>query len=195
MRSSPLICRPVLVDLCCGTGGWAFAFLDRGWDVFGFDVVDRGYPGALCLADVRLLSGARWKGKVDLIVASPPCQEWSLARTAGGVQRRGFDTSIWRACVDRAREAECPIIIENVRGAVRVFGRHAARSGSRFFWGDGLPALVPFGRKEWEKSGCSNWDGRAAERRAHIPYDLAGWFAEACWPARCVELRFGKGGD
>lgn len=185
--------KPVLIDLCCGTGGWAFAFIDAGWEVFGFDVVDRGYPGQLALADVRLLDGGRWKGKVDLIVASPPCQEWSLARTTGGVQRRGFDTSIWRACVERSREAGCPIIIENVRGACRVFGKSIGRSGSRFFWGDGVPALLPYGRIEWQKEGAFNWDGRAAERRAHIPFDLAAWFAECCWPARIPRVEPAEG--
>jgi hypothetical protein len=190
-----LSCSPVLIDLCCGTGGWADGFLAAGWEVFGFDVVDRGYSGHLALADVRLLSGARWAGKVDLIVASPPCQEFSLARTTAGVQRRGFDTSIWRACVERSLEAGCPIIIENVRGACRVFGPAFGRSGSRFFWGNGCPALLPYGRKEWQKGGKSNWDGRAAERRAHIPFELALWFAKSCWPARCVEPASMNGGE
>lgn len=176
---------PMLLDLCCGTGGWALGFMAEGWDVVGVDVVDRGYPAVLIEADVRELSCGGWKGLFDLVVASPPCQEFSLANSGPGRIRRGFDTTIWWACVARAREVGCPIIIENVRGACRVFGRGVGSAGSRFFWGDGVPALLPYGRREWEKGRVSNWDGRGAERRAHIPLDLARWFARCCWPARC----------
>ena len=40
----------------------------------------------------------------------------------------------------------------------------------------------------------THWDGRAAERRAHIPFDLALWFAHSCWPARCVQAPCIDGG-
>ena len=69
------------VDLFCGLGGWSEGLLAEGWNVIGFDIErhvygDQSYPGQLVLQDVLTLHGSQFKD-VDLIVASPPCQEYS----------------------------------------------------------------------------------------------------------------------
>ena len=71
----------IVYDLYCGLGGWAEALLAEGWDVIGFDnerhdYGNGGYPGQLVLQDVLTLHGAQLR-YADLIVASPPCQEFS----------------------------------------------------------------------------------------------------------------------
>ena len=42
--------KPVVIDLCCGLGGWSKAFLDEGWDAVGFDIERHEYtsPCPMC---------------------------------------------------------------------------------------------------------------------------------------------------
>ena len=77
----PNILRPLAIDLFCGLGGWAEGFLAEGYDVIGFDIERHdygtgGYPGQLVLQDVLTLHGSQFKD-ATVIVASPPCQEFS----------------------------------------------------------------------------------------------------------------------
>jgi hypothetical protein len=130
-------------------GGWADGLLAAGYRCIGFDVKNWGYPGDLVVADVRSLDGRRFRGRAQLIVASPPCQEFSY-RSFPFKQCRYLrdhvppDKSIWEACVRIAREADLPLVLENVRGAERYMGRAAARFGSYYLWGD-VPVLLPAG--------------------------------------------------
>lgn len=69
------------VDLFCGLGGWTEGLLVEGYEVIGFDIEehtygDMRYPGKLVLQDVLTLHGSQFKDAA-LIVASPPCQEYS----------------------------------------------------------------------------------------------------------------------
>lgn len=130
-------------------GGWADGLLAAGYRCIGFDIKNWGYPGDLVVADVRDLDGRRFRGRAQLIVASPPCQEFSF-RSFPFKKARHLrdnvppDKSIWEACVRIAQEAGLPLVIENVRGAERYMGRAAARFGSYYLWGD-VPVLLPAG--------------------------------------------------
>ncbi len=73
--------KPIAIDLYCGLGGWAEGLIAEGWRVIGYDIErhDYGkgsYPGALVLQDVLTIHGSQFKD-ASLIVASPPCQEYS----------------------------------------------------------------------------------------------------------------------
>ena len=69
------------IDLFCGLGGWTEGFLSEGWNVVGFDITrhvygaDR-YPAQLVLQDVLTIHGSQFRN-ADIIVASPPCQQYS----------------------------------------------------------------------------------------------------------------------
>ena len=151
--------KPLAVDLCAGLGGWAHGLLAEGWDCIGFDIErhvysDDHYPAQLVLQDIRTIDGRQFRGKVSLIVASPPCQEfsymampWSRAKAIAAEYRSGVRdvkklTELFDACVRIGREAECPIVIENVRGAQPWVGRSRWAFGSFHLWGD-VPALMP----------------------------------------------------
>lgn len=73
--------KPLAIDLFCGLGGWTEGLLAEGYEVVGFDIEqhvygEAKYPGHLCLQDVLTLHGSQFK-HAALIVASPPCQEYS----------------------------------------------------------------------------------------------------------------------
>ena len=158
--------KPLAVDLFCGLGGWSEALIDAGYYVVGFDIEaheygDQRYPGKLVIQDVRTIHGSQFKD-ATLIVASPPCQEFSymampwskakakraaiLADTTGAA--RAKLTELFDACFRIQREAceaashHIPLIVENVRGANEWVGRSRWAFGSFHLWGD-VPALMP----------------------------------------------------
>jgi hypothetical protein len=156
--------RPAAVDLFCGLGGWTDGLLAEGWKVIGFDIEEHiygehRYPGKLVIADVLTLHGS-WFKDADLIVASPPCQEysymampWTRAKAKAAAIRA--DTTgaelarlnrLFDACFRIQREAceaagrHIPLIVENVRGAQPWVGRARWNYGSFYLWGD-VPEL------------------------------------------------------
>jgi hypothetical protein len=88
------VTRPLCIDLFCGLGGWAEGFLAEGYDVVGFDNGSTApygeslkhafhsgnkhafYPGQLVIQDVLTLHGSQFRN-ATVIVASPPCQNYS----------------------------------------------------------------------------------------------------------------------
>lgn len=164
---------PLAIDLCCGLGGWTEGLLSEGWRVRGYDIEaheygEERYPAELVLRNVLDMHGSEI-ADADLIVASPPCTEYSymampwsrakqIARALRGEDEfpdpyRGSRTveqlnAIFDACFRIQREASAaagrhiPIVVENVKGAQPWVGRAAWNFGSFYLWGD-LPALMP----------------------------------------------------
>ena len=145
--------KPLAIDLACGLGGWTQGLLAEGWDVVGFDIERHdyrtgGYPAQLVLQDILTLSGYQFRGHVTLIFASPPCQFFSYCampwtrgkKLAAEVRadpiRLAQELALFNACVRIGKEAECPTVIENVRGAQPWVGPAKANYGSFYLWGD-----------------------------------------------------------
>lgn len=158
--------KPLAVDLCCGLGGWTEGLLAAGYRVVGYDIEahaygDERYPGELRLADILTLDGSQFAGAA-LIVASPPCQDysymampWAKAKAKAKAIRAdetGAELEklnrLFNACFRIQREASAaagrhiPLVVENVRGAQPWVGRAAWNYGSFYLWGD-VPALMP----------------------------------------------------
>jgi hypothetical protein len=155
------------IDLFCGLGGWTEGLLAEGYDVIGFDIERHvygklRYPAQLVLQDVLTLHGSQFKN-ASLIVASPPCQEfsymampWSLAKEkqraieADPAEQKRL-TALFDACFRIQREAceaagrHIPMVVENVRGAQKWVGRSRWNYGSFHLWGD-VPALMPIAK-------------------------------------------------
>jgi site-specific DNA-cytosine methylase len=156
---------PLAIDLFCGLGGWTDGLLAEGYDVIGVDIEehaygDMRYQGKLLLQDVTTLHGSQFKDAA-LIVASPPCQEysymampWSLAKAKAAAIRA--DTTgteleqlnrLFNACFRIQREAceaagrHIPMLVENVRGAIPWVGRSRWNFGSFHL---GIIPLTPF---------------------------------------------------
>jgi hypothetical protein len=157
-----------MVDLFCGLGGWADGGLSEGYDVIGFDIErhdygEHRYPAQLVLQDVLTIHGSQFR-EASLIVASPPCQEysymampWSRAKAIAAEYRSGIRdtkklTALFDACFRIQREAceaagrHIPLVVENVRGACPWVGRSHWNYGSFHLWGD-VPALMPMTRR------------------------------------------------
>lgn len=176
--------RPLLIDLCCGKGGWAAGFLAAGYDVRGYDIAAQpDYPGEFVQADVRELDGRDLRGAA-VIVASPPCEEFSR-HDMPWLKRRNPpepDLSVVAACWRIAWDARAPIVLENVRGAQRWLGRARAHVGPFYLWGD-VPPVLP--RVEWRHKESMSSDRRL--ERAVIPFELAVAIAEYFAPAKRLE--------
>lgn len=176
--------RPLAIDLFTGLHGWASGLVDVGYRVVGYDIEDmcasvgaeRPEHVELVIQDVLSLNGAQFKDAA-LIVASPPCQEysymampWSLAKAKAAAIRA--DTTgaelerlnrLFNACFRIQKEASIaacrhiPMVVENVRGAIPWVGRSRWNFGSFHLWGD-VPALMPAARALKNGSGGS-WFG------------------------------------
>lgn len=156
--------KPLAIDLFCGLGGWTDGLLAEGYYVVGFDIERHdygtgGYPAQLVLQSVLTLHGSQFKDAA-LIVASPPCQEysymampWSRAKAIAKEYRSSVRdvadlTRLFDACFRIQREASeaaghhIPMVVENVRGAQQWVGRSRWNYGSFHLWGD-VPALMP----------------------------------------------------
>ena len=69
-----------VLDLFCGLGGWSIPFIEAGYDCTGIDIKNIGYPGNFIQADLN-----DWTSNqhYDIILASPPCTEFSIAKKWG----------------------------------------------------------------------------------------------------------------
>lgn len=165
--------KPLAIDLFCGLGGWTEGLLAEGYDVVGYDIEaheydGERYPAQLVVQDVLTLHGEQFKDAA-LIVASPPCQEfsymampWTRAKQIGRALRgedafpEGYSGSrtiaelcaLFDASFRIQREAcaaagrHIPLVVENVRGTEPWVGRARWSFGSYYLWGD-VPALMP----------------------------------------------------
>jgi hypothetical protein len=142
---------------------------------------------------VTTLCGSQFR-EAALIVASPPCQEFSY-RAMPWKRAKMLpppDNTLFNTCFRIQREAceaagrHIPLIVENVRGAQKWVGRARWNYGSFYLWGD-VPALMPIGShakqaNSWfhgNYAGSARWSSRSKERRewsamiAKIPMPLA----------------------
>lgn len=187
--------RPLAIDLFCGLGGWTDGLLATGYEVVGFDIERHAYgahryPAQLVLQDVTTLHGAQFRDAA-LIVASPPCQEfsymampWARAKQIAAALRgpgefpAGYTgsrnvadlTRLFDACFRIQREARAaagrhiPLVVENVKGAQPWVGRARWNFGSFFLWGD-VPALMPAAVRAGVKVPGLNWSSDDPAKR------------------------------
>lgn len=134
--------KNVVWDLCSGLGGWSEAFVQDDWIVIRVEInPDLTYVPHTLHFDVKdYLDWMYLLPKPDLILASPPCTEFSLAQNYRGGRPDHPDMSILEACIDIIKLAQPKYwCIENVSGACKHFepylGKHTQRAGPFYLWG------------------------------------------------------------
>jgi hypothetical protein len=169
-----------VLDLFSGLGGFSEAFLRRGHEVVRVDIDPLCEP-TIC-ADILDVTAADLRGPWEIILASPPCVEfsrWSF---------RGLHTVTSNPDLTLVKKASVLIntlaprwwCLENVRGSIPwitpLLGHPTKRVGSRYLWGDFPPFDSPH---VYGKSRLGLGKTRAM-LRAKIPYSLSLALCIAC---------------
>jgi len=154
-----------MIDLFSGLGGASQAFVDAGWSVIRIEnnpvLSEVPHTKLMCIFEFRdwieqtILENPDAFKDIDLIWASPPCDEFSLGFNAPKAEHsRRRDGTPYEPNMDML---QCAIdiieliqpryhIIENVRGACLHFepflGKFRQQNVAYFFWGN-FPSFVP----------------------------------------------------
>jgi hypothetical protein len=152
-----------MLDLFSGKGGASKAMRARGWDVVTVDNEAAFNPDII--ADLTTWS---WTGgPIDLLWASPPCQEF--ARESMPWAKTGKPRT-WIVKEIKPRWW----ILENVKGAQPYLGKARWVRNPVYLWGE-FPAIYLGPIKPWKQRLSS----RADARRAQMPYELSHAIAQA----------------
>jgi len=107
---------PLLLELFSGTGSVGSAFEARGWRVVSLDLNPKAnHPTFLKdVLDFDVATDLQGYGRVDCIWASPPCTQYSIARTSGGPRDlERADALVRKTLAIAAALGDPPIFIEN----------------------------------------------------------------------------------
>ena len=180
----------IIWDLCSGLGGWTQAFDKHVYRFDNSDLVQ--HISGTFKEDVREWEHWFYKyPKPDVIVASPPCLEFSNGYNAPRptAKREGIqfepDLSILKACKQIIDLLEPKWwIIENVAGASKDFTKELKMPprqiiGPMFLWGY-FPYL-PISNATMEKT--QDWnigDPLRANKRAMVPLEVSQALLDVC---------------
>ena len=179
--------KRVILDLCSGLGGWTEAFVQAGWTVIRIE----NNPALQYVPFTLELDVLQWEDWIDdiphpeIIVASPPCRDFSDAKDAPKPRARRAgepyepDMSLVQACLDIIDYLKPGFwVLENVRGAQEFFlpliGGRRQRVESFYLWGN-FPLLSLPGWFKHKKSDNDTWstDPLRANKRAMIPFEIS----------------------
>ena len=179
--------QKVIWDLCSGLGGWTEAFVQHGWTVVRIEnnPALQYVPFTL---DLDVTSWEDWIGDLptpNVIVASPPCTEFSNAYAAPGpvARRSGRDfqpnMDVVRACLDIIDYIKPKYwVLENVQGAqpffLPVVGAKRQHIGPFYLWGN-FPLLSMPHHYTHSKQENDAWSDNPlrANLRAMIPFEIS----------------------
>lgn len=184
--------KPWVLDLCSGLGGASESFAsDPYWTVYRVE----NNPALCHVPHTRILDILGWLdwlpdliselGRPDLIIAAPPCREFSMGYLAPGPmsQRAGIqfepNMALLEACIDIIEFCNPTFhIIENVQGAIPHFlvylGHYRQRIGPFYFWG-AFPQLNLPMNFQHRKSDVDVWssDPLRANKKAMWPIEIS----------------------
>jgi len=173
--------KDTVLDLCAGTCNWSRPWLAREYRVVAFDIYrHRDVPAGIefRIGDIRNVDGREFRGRTRLVLASPPCDEyarWAMPWTRAK-NPPVPNPELWEACERIAREADAPLILENVHSAQKFRGNASAHYGPFYLWGAVPPILPIFQREFFRKK--ESYGSKQKDMRAAIPAPLAEYIAE-----------------
>jgi hypothetical protein len=142
-----------LLDLFCGRWGWSRAFAARGWECIGIDLErppENPKNCAFIQWDILLLTTLR-DYKADFIVASSPCQQFSvhgMPHFHPNPKYPAMGIRLFNHTRELCEASGIPYVMENVRPAQWFVGESVNNCGPFHLWGTGVPPLMPQGIKK-----------------------------------------------
>jgi len=175
-----------VLDLFCGRGGWSVPFVEYGDEVIGIDIKKQPYPAQLIVADIRTINGTQFKG-FDLIIGSPPCEDFSIARyrnkyVRGPNPEKGLQliNEFWRI----VKEAQPKYYaMENVEALTKYYPIKPqwyfmiSKGGKRCLWTNIPLPLVAEYRFKHKIRDIYGWE-KYRWKRSYIPYPIAKYIAD-----------------
>lgn len=160
-----------MLDLFAGTGGASRAMRERGWDVITVDN-DPKFATDI-VADLTTWS---WDGgPIDLLWASPPCQEFAREFMPWSKTGKAPSLDLVTATYRLVREIKPRWwIMENVKGAQPWIGRARWIRNPIYLWGE-FPMIYLEKIAPWKERLSS----RADTARAAMPVQLSRAVADA----------------
>lgn len=187
-----------VLDLFCGMGGWSVGFHRNGFDCEGVDIIDVGYPYRFIHSDIHDFHPV--PGGYAVVVASPPCTEFSRLKTLYGHGSNRKEPADPEKGMELVREAKRVIdeakpkfwLIENVGGAKPYFkdflGNPKFERRPFFLWGE-FPSFL-LEERDYRKPGMQHYDKKGPGHvmfnpmiswlRARIPVPLSLELGRAC---------------
>jgi hypothetical protein len=197
-----------VLDLFCGRLGWSKAFLARGWEAVGVDLVEPPeIPAGFTFLEFDILELCLLGGELrvdgrgfDFIVASSPCEQFSKFGMPNFYPDPPYP-SLGIRLFNHTREiceaSGIPYVMENVWGAQKFVGDAAMHCGPFFLWGSGLPAIMPQGFRKGGRLGTGGWQHTGSKNKkenaamvATIPPELSACVAD--YAERLLEVPNGK---
>jgi hypothetical protein len=139
-----------LIDLCSGEWGWSAAFAAKGWECFGYDLVEPRQTPARChliLRNILSLTPGDLRG-FDFGVASTPCEQfacWGMRHFHPDPPHPELGIKLFNHARRLFEESGIPYVMENVRAAQQFVGTARHRCGPFYLWGNAVPPLMPQG--------------------------------------------------
>lgn len=179
---------PRLLDLFCGRWGWSRAFAARGWECVGVDLTHAPEIPERCIflqADILQMGEWEISGKYDFIVASSPCEEFSIhgmKHFHPNPKYPDMGIKMFNHTRKLCEASGTPYVMENVRAAQRFVGQAAQHCGSFYLWGNAIPLILPEGITKGFKHTEMYGRGTKRTSRPHasatIPPELANCVAD-----------------
>ncbi|MDE1854510.1 MAG: DNA cytosine methyltransferase [Thaumarchaeota archaeon] len=186
------------VDLCSGLGGFSQAFVDARWEVIRIDnnpkFAEVPFTTVADVCDVdSIVEMILKKGKPRVILASPPCNIFSVAGMAWGFPRVGVKKAleVVGACLEIiARLEPGEWALENPRGMLRrIIGKPATTvrysdwnpkqptQKPTDLWGNVRLPIAPMHRRPYSGRGQdAEWRrkwGNDPAKAAKVPLELS----------------------
>lgn len=165
----------LMIDLFSGLKGASQYAKELGWKVFTVDINEEFEPDIIMDIKEKALDHILPE-KIDLIWASPPCDEFSRESMPWCKTGKLPDLSLVFRSIELANILKPKYwILENVRGLQRYLGRASCHAGPFYFWG-WFPKIKFNGQFYFKEKLFPSKDRKAL--RAKIPYEVSKQFID-----------------